>query len=588
MIKKIFSYRIICFLLLLFWGNGLVYSQNINNHLVDSLKSKLLISSKRDRINIYLQLTRLNISDNNLLKAEKFCNNAINLSDEISCEYEKAISLKYLGEINFLKKEYRNAIDILSKNISINSNVLNDYEKSELYYLLGNSYFQIYYFEQSLECGLKAIKNIQDTNILLYKTLCLLSCSYFQLEEFFNAIKFQKKSLKVAYSIHDSTLICAQLNEIGLSFLELNKLDSAKKYFETALVISNKINDYHYSSAILDNLGEILIKQNDFDKALIFFENALDIRKKIKYYWGVGNTSTNIGRIYLEKKDYKKAEKYLKNGEHFLNKHDEEVYRNIGLVKNYKSQSELFEKLSSSENALKYYKLYNELNNNLNNNEVKIRYAKIKARHETLQLQTNLLNHKKSISKKNYQLSIAILLVGSLTILSIILICIFNRRLKNKENLLIEKTNKFQQEIELKNRELLCSVNSIFTKNYIISKIARKLSDSLGNFKHANYPLINDVINELKQTMDETGWKEFEIYFSKVHQTFYENLNKKFPNLSNREKKLCALLKLNMSSKEIAALTMTKSESVHTSRSRLRKKLNLHNNSNISEFLNTL
>ena len=585
---EFYTYRIIYILMLLFFINGTLSSQSINIQHVDSLKQKLLFSQKNDRIDIYLQLTQLSISNNELTKAESFCRNALNLSDEINCEYEKAISLKYLGEINFLKNEYRNAINIFLEGFSENGELLNDYEKSELYYLLGSSYFQIYYFEKSLVAGFKAINNIQDTSLLFYKTLCLLSCSYFQLEEFINAIKFQKESLKVAYLIQDSTLICAQLNEIGLSLLELNKIDSAKKYFRKALFISDEINCYHYSSAIFDNLGEIFYKQKNIDSALFYFNNALDIRKKIKYYWGIGNTSTNIGKIYLEKENYSKAKKYLKNGEKNLKKHTDDLYKNIGLLKNYKLQSELFEKEAYTELAFNYYKLYNNLNNNLNNKEVKIRYAKIKAKHETIQLQTNLLNYKRSNSKKNYQLLIAIIFGISILIISIVLIYILIRRINGEKKLLIEKTNKFEQEIDLKNRELLCSVHSIYTKNYIIGNIAKKLSDSLGDFKNANYPLINYVINELKQTMDETGWKEFEIYFSKVHQLFYENLNKRHPNLSNSEKRLCALIKLEMTNKEIAALTMTKHESVHTARSRLRKKLNLDGNSNISEFLNSI
>jgi len=588
MMRKICSYSIIYFSIFLLLGDNFLFSQNIENHLIDSLKSKLLISSKRDRINIYLKLAFQNLSDNNLINAEKFCSNAINLSDEISYEYERSIAFKYLGKIKYLNKEYRNAINIMSEVIRVNSNLFNDYEKSELFYLLGNSYFQIYYFEQSLLYGFKAIEKNQDTNLLLYKTFSLLSSSYFQLEEFLIAIKYQKESLKVAYSIHDSTLICAQLNEIGLSFIELNKLDSAKKYFETTLIVSHKINDYHYSSAILDNLGEISYKQNDFDKALLLFENALVIRKKIKYFWGMGNTSTNIGKIYLKKNDYINAEKYLKYGERYLNKHNEEVYKNLGLKNNYKLQSKLFENKSSPENSLKYYKLYNELNNNLNDQDVRIRYAKTKAKYETIQLQEDVKKREKTITNKTYYLLLTIFLGCLFTTFLIIVICIKNRRLKNKEKLLTEKTIKYEQEIELKNKELLCSVNSIFTKNYIISKIAQKLSDNLSNFKHANYPLITYVINELKQTMDETGWKEFEIYFSQVHGTFYENLNKKFPNLSNNDKRLCALIKLEMSNKEIAALTMTKHESVHTSRSRLRKKLKLNKKSNITEYLNEL
>jgi DNA-binding CsgD family transcriptional regulator len=88
--------------------------------------------------------------------------------------------------------------------------------------------------------------------------------------------------------------------------------------------------------------------------------------------------------------------------------------------------------------------------------------------------------------------------------------------------------------------------------------------------------------------MDETSWKEFEYRFSKVHESFYETLDNKFPELTQTERKVCAMLKLNMSSKEIAAITMTHHESVDTTRSRIRKKLGLEKDENLSEFLNKL
>ena len=65
-------------------------------------------------------------------------------------------------------------------------------------------------------------------------------------------------------------------------------------------------------------------------------------------------------------------------------------------------------------------------------------------------------------------------------------------------------------------------------------------------------------------------------------------LDEKFPELTNIERKVCAMLKLGMSSKNIAAITMTQSESVDITRSRLRKKLNLTRDENLTGFLNRL
>ena len=69
-------------------------------------------------------------------------------------------------------------------------------------------------------------------------------------------------------------------------------------------------------------------------------------------------------------------------------------------------------------------------------------------------------------------------------------------------------------------------------------------------------------------------------------EDFYKALNKKFPDLTNNERKLCAFLRLNMSTKEISAITFQSVHSITIARSRLRKKLNItHSDISLTDFL---
>ena len=156
------------------------------------------------------------------------------------------------------------------------------------------------------------------------------------------------------------------------------------------------------------------------------------------------------------------------------------------------------------------------------------------------------------------------------------------------EKILKQEAENLRKELELKNKELVCNVSSIYVKNQVISKVAQKLSKSQENFKQANMKMIRNVIGELKQNLYETSWKEFEIRFARVHENFYKNLDEKFPDLKNTERKICAMLKLGMSSKDIAAITMTQPESIDITRSHIRKKLKLTRDKNLTGFLNKL
>jgi DNA-binding CsgD family transcriptional regulator len=85
------------------------------------------------------------------------------------------------------------------------------------------------------------------------------------------------------------------------------------------------------------------------------------------------------------------------------------------------------------------------------------------------------------------------------------------------------------------------------------------------------------IIFDIQRSMDSEIWKEFEVRFQQVHSEFYKKLNKQFPDLSANEKKLCAFLRLNMSTKDIAALLHRSENSISVARTRLRKKLNITN-----------
>ena len=83
----------------------------------------------------------------------------------------------------------------------------------------------------------------------------------------------------------------------------------------------------------------------------------------------------------------------------------------------------------------------------------------------------------------------------------------------------------------------------------------------------------------------EKDWDEFKMYFEKVHSSFFENMKQHFPDLSQSDLKLCALISLNLSMKEMAELMGISPESVKMARHRLRKKLDIASDENLVDFL---
>ncbi|PKP39074.1 MAG: hypothetical protein CVT98_03425, partial [Bacteroidetes bacterium HGW-Bacteroidetes-15] len=144
------------------------------------------------------------------------------------------------------------------------------------------------------------------------------------------------------------------------------------------------------------------------------------------------------------------------------------------------------------------------------------------------------------------------------------------------ENATLERET-LAKELEIKNKELTTNVIYQIRKNELINSIAEKLMANSHNFKKENQNLIREIIKDLENTQEEAIWKEFESRFHQVHNQFYEKLNSINPDLSPNERRLCAFLRLNMSTKEISSITGQSLRSIEVARTRLRKKLNLTN-----------
>lgn len=157
----------------------------------------------------------------------------------------------------------------------------------------------------------------------------------------------------------------------------------------------------------------------------------------------------------------------------------------------------------------------------------------------------------------------------------------------NEKKLISLKNLQLEQELESKNRELANAAMNIVYKNEMLNNLHHELTnlnDSSGN-KLSNDQLrkVNKLIDEAHS--DDRDWDLFEKSFNEAHENFFKKLKSEYPSLVPNDLKLCAYLRLNMSSKEIASLLNISTRGVEIRRYRLRKKLNLPTNKNLTEFL---
>jgi hypothetical protein len=121
--------------------------------------------------------------------------------------------------------------------------------------------------------------------------------------------------------------------------------------------------------------------------------------------------------------------------------------------------------------------------------------------------------------------------------------------------------------------------------NEFILSISKRLKDILSNTSTKNQGLVNELIKEIEFDASANQWEEFEIRFQQVHTDFYKNLGKRFPDLTSNELRLCAFLRLNLSTKDIGAITYQTTNSITVARWRLRQKFGLQKEESLSAFL---
>ena len=151
-----------------------------------------------------------------------------------------------------------------------------------------------------------------------------------------------------------------------------------------------------------------------------------------------------------------------------------------------------------------------------------------------------------------------------------------------------QEIKRLKAELDFKNKELAAKALFLVQKDEIIIKTIAKLH-KISNFDTGEISnKINELIQDLHFNQKEDRWKEFEAHFQKVHEEFYVRLKVSHPDLTPNEKKLCAFIRLNLSTKDISALTQQSFKSIEVARSRLRQKMNLMQNENLNAYISLI
>ena len=158
---------------------------------------------------------------------------------------------------------------------------------------------------------------------------------------------------------------------------------------------------------------------------------------------------------------------------------------------------------------------------------------------------------------------------------------------RKEKGMIALQNAKLEDELQFKNKELATVTMHLVEQGGLLSSIKEELQAVI---KKINVPNLTYEFRSVFKMISGTeksdeDWNRFALYFDQVHNNFLSTLKTRFPQLSPTDLKLCAYLRLNLSSKEIAQLLSISLKGVEVSRYRIRKKLNLSTEINLYDFL---
>lgn len=498
----------------------------------------------------------LYVVGNQLEEAKKYYSEASQFFHEADKLFDVTQISMILGNINLAQKRYFDALKIYQECLATSTE--NDFKTliPHLHNNLGELYLEIEDLDEAYSRLVLAKQLFEEQNDAYNAMMCLSNLAQI------NALKGKDEEaisgyldvIRVLSGLQRWTDIASAYNSIAEVYLKQNEFAKAKEYLNLALnIIENNTSTFAgpssiYSTRIYSNTAKLALSENDLVRAKLFAQRSLAL------------SYTNL---------YKES-----------------------ILENAKILSRIFEVQHMPDSALAYYKTVIEFSEAIQkeDNIKKVTQLRMQYEFDALMQEKKLEElRQEAVHRMRETLYLGILGLVLFSVIILILLYRFQKTKADKaelikENLELERVQ-LNQDLNYKNKELATNMMYLLEKNEFITTIAKKLSEAKGAFNKNNQDLVQQIINELKQNSSKKIWEEFEIRFKQVHAEFYVRLNERFPDLTPNEVKICAFLRLNMSTKEISAITHQSVKSLNMARFRLRKKMDIDRDENLISFL---
>lgn len=481
--------------------------------------------------------------------------------------------------IEFTEGNYKEVLELIDKKIDLqlSAKTIDPIGLAQSHMLKGHTYSSRGDYNLALKEALGALRTFNNMNHVEGKAeaLRVLSTIEYYLNNHKKSIEYALEALPIYKAENNLVYETLTLSYLGSSYYELKKYDTALELLEKSLKLTKQSSSPTGEADVYKLIGKVYIKMNNFQKGYDYLNKSLNILEKAGISDYVSYALIDIGKVFLESNKSKEALSYLDRAILLSEKTEDKNLLKLAFA----ARAQANENLANSKEAfndLKTSILYKDSIFNLTTSN-QIEELRSIYDTENKENQITILKQREEVS------NLQRLLMGIGLLLSILGFYAVRQKMKHNR---LEKEN-IASELAFKKKELTTHALHLAKKNEVLEGLKQKAEElkSTDKSKNGYQQLIRTINFDLQ---DDNNWENFARYFEEVHKDFNGNIKRRYPEVTSNELRLLALLKMNLSSKEIANILNISPEGIKKARYRLRKKLNITTEDSLQDLVLSL
>ncbi len=515
---------------------------------------------------------------------------SISIYNSINRKHEAGLVTYNLIQLLYVSARYDEALQSISETLKEYAQPVDSIILMKLHLISSKVYMRKTQYNKGFQSALNALGIAEKLKLENEKIKAKASLAnlYHYTNNKEKSLAIKKELLEIHRKNNNKRKIGLTLNDLGNSNYGIKNYDVALEYLNESLTYSKEVKNQGLIGITLFNIGKTHVKKGSVEKGINYLKKSINHSRYISHNplsesWAL----KRLGSVYTEALNMpEKALPYLDRAIVLA----DSVGNKDDLYQSYRDRSAAYAALGDFKKALNDHEHYKAINDSVYNIKKSKEVDRLKAEFETkekeqqIALQENeigLLEEKEKVNK----LQKSLLGGGLLLATGLIGIGFYGFRQKIKRTKL--EKEKVDAQLTFKKKELTTHALHLAKKNEVLESLKFKAEEfkKSEDIQQGYQQLIRTIDFDLK---DDNNWENFSKYFQEVHTNFNSNVKQQFPNVTANELRLMALLKMNLSSKEIANILNISQEGIKKARYRLRKKLEISTEDSLQDLVLSL